>query len=205
MSSSMVKIINENKDFQSFARAYGRHIAKLLEELDVEALNHLALELEDAQKKQKTVFIIGNGGSAATASHMTNDLGFGVREHTDPALRVMSLTDNMSVVTAIANDIGYDQIFLRQLQLCFRPGDKLLVISASGNSANVVIAAQWVKEQGGKVLGFLGFDGGKLKEICDVTVLVKTEKGEYGPVEDVHMILDHLLHTWIWGRTRLQK
>lgn len=200
--SSMVKIVHESKDFKSFARGYADHISKLLGELDIASLEHLVKELEDAQKNQDTIFVIGNGGSAATASHMANDLGFGVHRHMDPPLKVMSLTDNVSVLTAVANDVGYEQIFLRQLQLYYRPGDKLLVISASGNSPNIVIAANWVKQQGGKVLGFLGFDGGRLKGICDISVIVATAKGEYGPVEDIHMILDHLIHAWFWGKAR---
>jgi D-sedoheptulose 7-phosphate isomerase len=133
---------------------------------------------------------------------MVNDLGFGVRAHVEPSLRVVSLTDNVAVLTALANDVGYGQVFLRQLQLYFRPGDKLIVISASGNSPNLIVAAEWVRKQGGKVIGFLGFDGGKLKHICDIPLVVVTAKGDYGPVEDVHMILDHLVNTWLWGKIR---
>jgi len=199
---SIEKIINEQKDFKSFAAAYAKYISKLLAELDLVALSHVAEEFEDARKNKKTIFIIGNGGSAATASHMVNDLGFGMRAHIEPSLKVMSLTDNCSVLTALANDVGYEQIFLRQLQLYSKPGDKLLVISASGNSPNLLLAAEWMRKQGGKVIGFLGFDGGKLKGLCDVPMVISTPKGEYGPVEDVHMILDHLVYTWLWGKIR---
>jgi len=200
--SNIEKMIDEQKDFRSFARAYTQYLSKLLSELDLNALERVVKELEDTRKNKTTVFIIGNGGSAATASHMVNDLGLGVRAHIEPSLKAFSLTDNVAVLTALANDVGYEQIFLRQLQLYFRPGDKLLVISASGNSPNLIVAAEWVRKQGGKVIGLLGFDGGKLKGICDVPLVITTPKGEYGPVEDVHMMLDHLIYTWLWGKIR---
>jgi D-sedoheptulose 7-phosphate isomerase len=202
--SNIRKMINEYKDFKSFAKAYAQYISKLLAELDVNSLGRLVDELEDTRKKKTTVFVIGNGGSASTASHMVNDLGFGVRGHIEPSVKIVSLTDNAAVLTALANDVGYEQIFLRQLQLYYSPGDKLLVISASGSSPNLVAAAQWVRKQGGKVIGLLGFDGGKLKDICDISMLIATPKGEYGPVEDMHMILDHLIYNWFWGKIRME-
>jgi D-sedoheptulose 7-phosphate isomerase len=183
-------------NFKTFALDYGRYISRLLEELDLDSLERIVEGLNGSRGEGKSVFIIGNGGSAATASHMANDLAFGSRVKSERSFRVISLTDNVPVLTAAANDLGYEQVFLRQLQVHYKPGDKLLVISASGNSPNLVLAAEWVKGQGGEVFGFLGFDGGKLKEICDVSVVVRTNKGEYGPVEDVHMVLDHLLTAW---------
>lgn len=200
--SNINQIINENKDFKTFAGAYAQYMSKLLAELDLDALKDLADELEDARANKKTVFVIGNGGSASTASHIVNDLAFGVRRHIEPSLNVVSLTDNCAVLTALANDVGYEEVFLRQLKVYFNRGDKLIVISASGNSPNLVVAAKWVKEQGGQVLGLLGFDGGALKDICHSSVVVATPKGEYGPVEDVHMILNHLLYTWLWWKIR---
>ena len=195
-------LVSETIDFEKFAKGYFDHITELLKALDVSRIKEFIDELEGARDDQRTVFFVGNGGSAATASHMVNDLGFGSRVHIDPPFRVLSLTDNVAAMTAVANDTGYENIFIRQLQMYYRPGDKLVVISASGNSPNLVQAAKWVKEQGGKVIGFLGFDGGKLKEISDISIIVKTPKGEYGPVEDVHMILDHLIYTWIWHKKR---
>lgn len=199
--NTLKDILLQSKDLKTFARGYGRHIAQLLEALDMDSLERIVEGFNDARREEKSIFIIGNGGSAATASHIANDIAFGSRGKTEGSFRIISLTDNVPVLTATANDLGYEQIFLRQLQVYYRPGDKLLVISASGNSPNLVNAAQWVKDQGGQVLGFLGFDGGKLKELCDVSVVVKTPKGEYGPVEDVHLILDHLLTAWFYLRT----
>ena len=153
-----------------------------------------------------SVFFIGNGGSAATASHMSNDLSLG--SHTcedDLPFRSLALTDNAAVTTAIANDHGYDNLFVHQLRVHYRTGDKLVAISASGNSPNVIAAAEWVKKRGGIVIGLVGFDGGKLKNICDIAIHARTSKGEYGPVEDIHIILDHLIYTWLWYRKRKEK
>jgi len=200
--NNLDRMIDDAKDFQQFAQGYMAYLAKLCETLDFKALEIFVKELEDARQNNQTVFVIGNGGSAATASHIANDLGFGVRRHVENPLRVLSLTDNVPVLTALANDVGYEKIFTRQLQLYAKPGDKLIVISASGNSPNLIEATRWFKKSGGRVLGLLGFDGGEMLKLCDVAVLVVTPKGEYGPVEDVHMILDHLLHTWLWSKEK---
>ncbi|MFA6635552.1 MAG: SIS domain-containing protein [Candidatus Omnitrophota bacterium] len=202
MNNSIEGLIASSDDIEDFAKGYFDYVSGLLRNMDTAMIKEFVEEFEYSRKDQSTMFFAGNGGSAATASHMVNDLGFGTRVHVDPPIRVLSLSDNLSAITAVANDTGYDNVFIRQLQVYYRPGDKLVVISASGNSPNLVRAAEWVKEKGGKVLGFLGFDGGKLIDICDVAVSVKTPHGEYGPVEDVHMILDHLIYTWIWHAKR---
>ncbi|MDE2232131.1 MAG: SIS domain-containing protein [Candidatus Omnitrophica bacterium] len=198
------RMVEELKDFKQFARGYLQYLSDLFQRLDMDALEKFLKELEDARKSGKTVFIIGNGGSAGTASHMANDFGFGLRSHPQTPFKVMSLTDNVPVISALANDVGYEQIFLRQLQLYAKPGDKLIVITASGNSPNLLSASRWFKQYGGKVLGLLGFDGGQMLGLCDAAVVVKTPKGEYGPVEDIHMILDHLLYSWLWSKERRQ-
>ena len=105
-------------------------------------------------------------------------------------------------MTAIANDTGYENLFAYQLRIHYRPGDKLVAISASGNSPNVVEAARWVKKRGGRVVGLVGFDGGELKRLSDVVIHVETQKGEYGPVEDIHMVVEHLIYTWLRNRTQ---
>lgn len=161
-------------------------------------------EREDAYEHGNTIFIAGNSGSVATAFHMANDIGFDVikKTGTDKPFRVFALTDNTSVITAIANDVGYENVFLNQLKIHYRQGDRLLAISASGNSPNIVTAAEWVKEQGGRVISFVGFTGGKLKEFSDVVVHVKAEAGEYGPVEDAHLILNHILAHWFQNKLK---
>ena len=196
--NNIENIFSESGNFGNYAGGYLRYMSKLLESVDILAIKAFVEELEKARKGQNTVFIIGNGGSAATASHMANDFALGScpREDLNP-YRIMSLTDNIAELTAISNDYGYERVFLDQLKVHYRPGDKLVAISASGNSQNVITAAKWVKKQGGRIIGLFGFDGGKLKNICDISMHVVTPKGEYGPVEDVHMIIDHLIYTWL--------
>ena len=129
---------------------------------------------------------------------MANDLGFDVLKKTKikKTFKIHSLNDNQSVLTAIANDTGYENIFLNQLKIHFKTGDILIVLSASGNSLNLIKACNWTKEKQGKVVGILGFDGGKLKKKCDLTIHIKTEKNEYGPVEDAQLIINHILAHW---------
>lgn len=201
--SNIEKLLSECDSPVKFADAYFSYLCQLLSQLDTEAIAAFIGELEHAREHQHTVFFIGNGGSAATASHMANDLGIGIRTgDDDPPLRAVALTDHVAAMTAIANDEGYHHVFVSQLRIHYRPGDKLVVISASGNSPNVVAAAEWVKRRGGKVIGLVGFDGGRLKGICDVIIHIRTPRGEYGPVEDIHMILNHLIFNWLRFQVR---
>jgi D-sedoheptulose 7-phosphate isomerase len=197
--NNIEKIYQDNKNIQSFAKKYFDYLSKLLLQIDTKSIAAFVEELESARNDGNTIFVIGNGGSAATASHLANDIGMVMvkqNENKTP-FRVLSLSDNVSIMTAIANDYGYQDVFLDQLKIHFKTGDKLIAISASGNSPNLITAANWVKENGGKVIGFLGFDGGKLKDISDVSILINTPNGEYGPVEDVHIIMDHLVTSWL--------
>jgi len=185
-------------NIKEFAEGYADYVFSVLRSTDFTVLEKIESQFEEARKNGNTIFIAGNGGSATTASSMANDLGFDVvkKSQTDVPLKVLSLTDNNSVVTAIANDVGYENIFLNQLKIHFRKGDKLIVISASGNSANLVKAAEWVKSRGGVTIALLGFDGGKLKQICDLSVHISTLAGEYGPVEDAHLMVNHMFAHW---------
>ena len=135
---------------------------------------------------------------------MANDIGFDILKKTNStkAFKVFALTDNNSVITAIGNDVGYENIFINQLKIHYKSGDSLVVISASGNSENVLKAAEWVKSKGGTIIGFLGFSGGKLIELCDVKIHVKTDPGEYGPVEDAHLIMNHILAHWFQNKLK---
>ncbi|HIH13204.1 MAG: hypothetical protein A3C43_05910 [Candidatus Schekmanbacteria bacterium RIFCSPHIGHO2_02_FULL_38_11] len=193
------RLFKESMSFEDFAEGYYNYLHKLLHTIDIKAIAAFAKEMERARTENKTVFFVGNGGSAATASHMANDFGMDILKKTGGNLpfRAMALTDNAAVMLAIANDEGYERLFVNQLRVHYRTGDSLVAISASGNSPNVVAAAEWVKDQGGKVISLVGFDGGKLKDISDVTIHAKSEKGEYGPVEDVHMILNHMITSFL--------
>lgn len=196
--NNLEKSYSEVSTIGEFSKKYFSYLKEVLESIDEHEINKLGDLLKSARAEGNTIFVAGNGGSASTATTMANDIGFDIlkKTKTDKPFRVFSLVDNNSVVTAISNDVGYEKIFINQLKIHYRPGDCIIVISASGNSPNVVKAAQWVKSQGGKIIGFLGFTGGKLKNICDVKIHVKTESGEYGPVEDAHLIINHILAHW---------
>ena len=192
---------NTGLDVKSFSKNYVNYLITLLNKLDHQKVEECVNVLEEARQNGNTIFIIGNGGSASTASHIGNDFGLAVLKKSskekNKSYRAMSLTDNVSVISAIGNDSSYEDIFLDQLKVHYRAGDKLIVISASGNSPNLISSSNWVKQQGGKVIGWLGFDGGKLKEIADIPIVVKTPKGEYAPVEDLHLIINHIIVTWM--------
>lgn len=201
MMENLEAIVRGCGTAEQFARAYLGYLSGLLAQLDAGAIADVIGELEQARQDQRTVFVVGNGGSAATASHMANDLSVGADPADGPpSFRVLALTDNVAALTAIANDAGYDNLFIYQLRIHYRPGDMLIAISASGSSPNVVEAARWVKKRGGRVVGLVGFDGGELKRLVDVVIHARTPKGEYGPVEDIHMIIDHLIYSWLKAR-----
>ena len=185
---------------EQFAQRYFSYLSTLLQRLDPSAIAAFLGVLETARHEQRTVFVAGNGGSASTAGHMAADFGCGMQTAGAQPLRILALTEHTATMTAVANDRDYADVFVSQLRLLYRPGDVLIVISASGNSPNVVAAASWVSAQGGTVLGLLGFEGGKLLELCDVAVHVKTPPGEYGPVEDIHLMLNHLMSLWLRHR-----
>jgi D-sedoheptulose 7-phosphate isomerase len=191
-------------DIGVFAAKYFDHLKFVLDRVDCEAIARVAGELERAREDGATIFLAGNGGSATTASSMANDLGFDVlrKAGTDRPFRVLALTDSTAAVTAIANDVGYEHVFVNQLRLHYRVGDRLVVISASGNSPSAVAAAEYVKALGGTVIGLLGFDGGVLLRLCDIAVHVPSQAGEYGPVEDAHLIINHVLAHWFQVRLR---
>ena len=177
------------------------HFTQILSELDLSSIEKFIGLLLSARKEGKNVYFIGNGGSAATASHFANDLAIGTRSKNLP-FKVMSLTDNSSVITAIGNDYGYEQVFVKQLEACLGSGDLLVAISASGNSPNILKAVEYTKENNGITIGLTGFDGGELKKIVDHVLHVPTVKGDYGPVEDVHMILDHVVGNYLMQMCR---
>jgi D-sedoheptulose 7-phosphate isomerase len=200
--STLDRLFCESTGLADYARKYARYLSTLLAELDYEAIERVGNAFETARRSGRTIFLLGNGGSAATASHFANDLGLGPRIFGGKAYRAISLADNMAFVTATGNDVGYDMIFVEQLKTLMSPGDVVVGISASGNSPNVVRAMEYAKAHGAVTIGFAGFDGGELVNIVDEAVHVATPHGDYGPVEDVHMMLDHLVTTFLARLTK---
>ena len=183
-------------EIKEFTKSYIERLKDLLDAVDENVVEKIVQEIENLLVNRGRLYILGNGGSSATASHMVNDMGAGLRRRDIINLDVVSLGDNSPVVTAIANDIGYENVFYMQMQGLINSKDVILAISCSGNSPNIVKAVKYAKEQGCKIIGVTGFDGGELKNIADIKFHVEAPKGEYGLVEDVHMILDHIIYSY---------
>ena len=180
----------------NFVRQYLNKIKNHISLIDDKVIFDIITKFNYVNDNNCNIFIIGNGGSAATASHMQNDLGVGLKRRGILNLNIISLCDNISVLTALANDIGYENIFFSQIEDRITSKDLLIAISCSGNSPNIIKAVEHAKTVGATVLGMTGFDGGQLKELSDISYHVQTEENEYGVVEDLHMILDHMLYTY---------
>ncbi len=194
-------IYRDSPDAAAFSRAYLDVLADTLRRLDAAAVARFIEMLLEARERGARIFFIGNGGSAATASHFANDLAIGTRSPHKP-FRAVSLTDNAAVITAIANDDGYDEIFVQQLQNQMARGDVVVAISASGNSPNIIKAVGYANANGAHTIGLSGFDGGRLRQVAGHCVHVPTPVGDYGPVEDAHMILDHLVGAYLVRHVR---
>jgi D-sedoheptulose 7-phosphate isomerase len=138
------------------------------------------------------VLIAGNGGSATTASHMATDFGVGSLRRRHP-IRAISLMDNSGVLTATANDLSYEDVISEQVKLLAKPDDLLILISASGNSGNLLKACETAKVLGVKTLSLTGFDGGALKGLTDLNIHIQTPLGRYGIVEDFHSMISHII------------
>jgi D-sedoheptulose 7-phosphate isomerase len=178
-----------------FCEHYLEGLKNVLDSINYEEIGAVVTDLREAYDQGKQVFVVGNGGSAATASHMACDLGKTVLGNNHPVHRkrfkVIALNDNMPLMTAWGNDVSYELVFSEQLRNLANRGDVLLVITGSGNSPNVLCAVQAARELDVKTIGFLGFDGGRVKPLLDRFILVKSDN--YGFVEDAHMILNHLI------------
>ena len=179
-----------------FVKDYLTRLKSILDDVDPDIINEIICSFEETIQNKSRIFIIGNGGSSATASHMVNDLGAGLRRRNLRNFDVLSLNDNSPVVSAIANDIGYENIFFMQMKGLLNPADVIVAISCSGNSPNIVKAVDYAKKIGCKVIGLTGFDGGQIKQKSDICFHINVPNGEYGLVEDAHMILDHIIYSY---------
>ena len=174
---------------------YLQALTLFLEQPFIAAMNRVIKILSTGRQRGATIYVAGNGGSASTASHWVNDLGKATKRPNLPPVRVMSLNDNVSWLTALANDEGYDRVFSGQLENFATAGDILIVISARGNSPNLVRAVELAQSRGVTTVALLGFDGGILKDKVDEYLLLPTHKGAYGLVESGHAMLCHILTT----------
>ena len=172
-------------------REYIVNLQQTLDLLPIQQIETVIDELHEARLRQRQVFIMGNGGSASTATHFVCDLGKNTRKEGWPPFRVFGLSDNMALFSAYANDEGYENVFAQQLASYVQPHDIVIGISTSGNSANVINAIALAKDRKAKTIGFTGFDSGKLGSIVDIHVHTPSDSIER--VEDTHLILEHLI------------
>jgi len=190
------KIFNNSNGVSDYSKSYLEYLHKVLTSISFSEIDDFVKILLEARERGSSIYFIGNGGSAATASHFANDIAIGSREYQKP-FRAISLCDNQAMITAIGNDDGYEKIFSQQLRVLLKKQDVVVSISASGNSPNLIHAINTAKRMGGITVGISAFDGGKMKELVDFSVHVPSEKGEYGPAEDAHMVLDHLVANYL--------
>lgn len=172
-------------------KEYVTEIKETLDAISWDSLDHLVNLLHCARISQKTIFVFGNGGSAATAQHLACDLNKNTRNDLLPPYRVMSLSDNMALFSAFANDEGYENVFAGPLDNFLQEKDIVIAISASGNSPNVLAAVELANEKGAYTVGWSGYDGGRLALMVDFPVVVPSQSIEQ--IEDIHLMLEHML------------
>ncbi len=175
----------------SIVQDYIKGLNGCLRELSPQSIEEIAGIIVDAWKKGKRIFIMGNGGSATTASHFARDLQMVTATAGKPRVKAISLTDNVVIITSLASDKDYSSIFEEQLVGQLEEGDVVIGISASGNSPNILKAIEYARRNGAITIGFISFGGGKLKELVHKAVILSSR--DYGQVEDVHLSLDHII------------
>ena len=179
----------------SYFDAYASEVTKALASIDHAVLERVMRVLTQTIKRDGHIYVCGNGGSAAISNHLQCDYAKGISTGTDLRPRVQSLSTNIEIITAIANDIEYAEIFVYQLSRTARDGDTLIAISASGNSENICRALRWARENGLTTIALTGFDGGTATKLANVTIHIAAEN--YGVVEDVHQSVMHILAQYI--------
>lgn len=184
----------------SYVRNYITQLEQTLEQLPEAQIHEVIQVLQVARLDRRQIFVLGNGGSASTASHFACDLGKNTRQDGWPNFRVIGLNDNMAIFSALANDEGYSNVFAQQLESFIQPGDIVIAISASGNSMNVLNAIELANQVGARTIGFTGYDGGKLGKMVDINLNVASNRIEQ--VEDIHLMLQHLICKALRENTR---
>jgi D-sedoheptulose 7-phosphate isomerase len=190
-------------EMERFVSEYFMELNNIFNSMKWKDIEDITDIIYSAYVNERTIFILGNGGSASTASHFACDLGKGtlsrVYDHNEKRFRVVSLTDNVATISAYANDLSFDDIFIQQLRNLVHKGDVVIAITGSGNSKNVTKAIKYARDCGAVTVGMLGFDGGRVKKFLDKYVIIPSD--HYGRIEDVHLILEHLITDYL--RTRI--
>ncbi len=194
--SPIQKAFMASGNFNEFLKLYSDLFTESLRQLNTMDFAPMLSAILDCHARGKKILVMGNGGSAANASHIATGLSFITRKWDNP-LRSYSLTSDAILLTSLANDFSYEDIFYRQLQVHLEDGDLVLALSVSGNSQNVIKAIEYARSRGVKTLGFLGSDGGKLLPLLDHSIHIKSDECLFGVTEDVHMVLGHALSYYL--------
>ena len=181
----------KKKKFLNFLDEYLLTLTNSIKFTNIDALEKATAKILETTKKKRTIYVCGNGGSAAISNHYVCDYLKFLRQHTKLKPKVISLSSNLETITAISNDFNYDQVFKYQAESLFEKNDLLIIISSSGNSKNVKEVIKFAKKKGVKIIGFSGFEGGYLKRNSDISIHVNVNN--YGISEDSHHILMHVM------------
>ena len=183
-------------DFKKDIQAYYEKEEKIIKSFNVDELNEAMNALLEAYNKEATIYVFGNGGSSATASHMMVDFNKGACSEVEKRFRFVCLNDNIPTLMAIGNDIGFENVFYYQLENKLTKNDVILAISGSGNSHNIIKAVEYAKQQGVKIIGMTGYDGGKLDKLSDYHLHAPIDDMQI--TEDIHMSFDHMMMQIFW-------
>lgn len=178
-------------DFRKNIADYFAKEKAVIDALDIDELNRAMEAIHDAWQRGAVIYTMGNGGSAATASHMVCDFDKGIFAKTGKRFKLCCLNDNIPIMMAIANDISYEDVFVEQLRGVIQKDDLVIAISGSGNSKNIIKAVEYAKNCGAKIVGFTGYSGGKLKQLSDYSMHVPIDDMQIA--EDLHMVFDHMM------------
>ncbi len=199
--------ISTSQIISQLITSYFDEVQKTIKKLNGKQILKAIEKIIEAYQNDRKIYVLGNGGSASIASHLACDLGKGtlnrIYDEREKRIKVISLTDNTALITAYANDVGYDAIFLQQLRNLIEKDDILIAISGSGNSKNVIKAVKYSRKIGATVIAFTGFEkGGELATIANISIISKTS--HYGPIEDTHMMVGHLIASCIAHLKRME-
>jgi D-sedoheptulose 7-phosphate isomerase len=190
---ALESIFESSGSSEAYAAGFLERLIEVIKKVDPAQIARAIDVIEQAQIDNRAIFVFGNGGSAAVASHIVNDLSANSLVKGKRGYRAYALADNVESVTAIANDTGFENIFSHQLEAQMNPGDVAVAISVSGNSENVIRAVDYANAHGATTIGLCGFEGGRLKEKVQIAVHVPTSRDEYGPAEDLFSNLGHVI------------
>ena len=192
--------MNMDYIYKKDAEEYIEKVIDTLKKIDTEAISNVIEVLIKTLNSDGIIYVFGNGGSAATASHMQNDFNRGISEYSEKKFKFFCLSENIATITAIANDFSYDEIFVQQLKDRLSENDVVIAISGGGNSRNIVKAVEYAKFKGNTVIGITGFDGGKLKQLADYNLHANIDDMQVS--EDIHLLFNHLIMSVLISKFR---